>query len=379
VAAVRFLLGRPCGWILLNLPSLRIGIPVSGVERIEGGARAWVHKDAGDDPDVTDGMAVVAEVRLEWGDRPLLSLEGGEGVGRVSRPGLQVPPGEPAINPGPRAAIEANLAAELPPRLGARVRISIPGGQEVAKRTFNPRLGVVGGLSILGTTGVVEPRSEAALVETTRTELSVLRAAGAEAVCLAPGNYGRGVAANLGIPDGSVVATGNFVGPAVDDAARLGFGTILLIAQIGKLLKVSGGSMDTHSAKSDGRLCALGAFAAACGAGASEVREILSANTADEAALAATDRPWGAEALRMAANRAEMSLRGRFGRAVGTDAEIREDRGGSSSIWIGALAFALPDRELARSSGASAALSKLLLQGAKDGDGGERERKAEET
>lgn len=376
VGAVRFLLGRPCGWILLDLPGgRRISIPLSGVERTPEGARAWVHKDGGDDPDVTDGMAVAAEVGLVPSERPLASLEAGEGVGRVVRPGLPAPVGGPAINPGPRAALEANLGRELPPGLGARVRLSIPGGEAVALRTFNPRLGVVGGLSILGTTGIVEPRSEAALIGTIRAELSVLRAGGAEAVCLVPGNYGRAVAVAAGIPDGLAVATGNFVGEAVDAAARLGFRSILLIAQAGKLLKVSGGSLDTHSARSDGRLCALAAHAARAGASPEEVAAILESNTADEASSGAIGRPWGAEALRSACDAAEEAIRGRALRALGRDrrggaAEERPLPTGEAPLpegtaradavpALGTLLFVLPDRELARSGGAGKILAEL--------------------
>ena len=188
----------------------------------------------------------------------------GDGVGTITLPGMKLPVGEAAINPVPRRMIEQAVRQVFPAR-AAEVTVSIPGGEELAKRTFNPRLGVVGGLSVLGTTGVVRPMSEEALKETIRLELSVRKSQGAEEIGLVFGSQGETAAAAL-FPGMQTVQMSNFVGFALDSAAELGFLRVILLGQPGKLVKVSGGSMQTHSQYGDGRRETLIAHLALMGA-----------------------------------------------------------------------------------------------------------------
>ena len=257
-----------------------------------------IRKDAGDDPDVTDGMLVVATVTKGVPSGDLVLIDGGDGVGRVTKPGLDQPVGNAAINRVPRAMIRAavlEVCEELeydPATEGAlQVLISIPGGAEKARKTFNPKLGVEGGLSVLGTSGIVEPMSEQALKDTIAVELrqayELQRAAGVErpAVLLTPGNYGRDFLEGkgwsaLGVP---VVKISNYVGDALDAAVSIGYREVLLAGHIGKLVKVAGNIMNTHSAVADCRLELLAVHGAACGAPETLVRDILEAATTDAA------------------------------------------------------------------------------------------------
>ena len=228
-----------------------------------GGYTCGVIKDGGDDPDITTGSEVCARVRLLAGDGGIRFLAG-DGVGTITLPGMKLPVGEAAINPVPRQMIEQAVRQVFPTR-AAEVTVSIPGGVELAKKTFNPRLGVVGGLSVLGTTGVVHPMSEEALKETIRLELSIRRNQGADAIGLVFGSQGETAAAAL-FPGMQTVQMSNFVGFALDSAAELGFLRVILLGQPGKLVKVSGGSMQTHSQYGDGRRETLIAHLALMGA-----------------------------------------------------------------------------------------------------------------
>jgi cobalt-precorrin-5B (C1)-methyltransferase len=333
VGAVRFMFGRGCDKVALKLPGDKdIVIPVTGCRRTEEGAEAWVTKDAGDDPDVTHGAVIAAEVIIS--DESGITILGGNGVGVVTKPGLLVPPGKAAINPGPMALIRKSLGQELPQGTGARVTISVPRGEELASRTYNPRLGIIGGISILGTTGIVSPMSSGAIIGTIKSELSVLKASGADIVCLVPGNYGRRMAAILGIPDRMIVNISNFAGESLSMVGNLGFEKLILIGQVGKFAKLSAGSFDTHSSSSDGRLEAIAAYAALHGAGSEDVRDILDSSMADEIATRISCTGWGAAALNELVSRIE-----RIARSAA--AGISE---------CACLTFSLPDRELARTA-----------------------------
>ncbi len=207
-------------------------------------ARASVIKDAGDDPDVTNGVEVIVTLHLlPQGE---IRFQAGEGVGVVTKPGLALPPGEPAINPGPRRMIKQVLR-EVFPQQGFEVEISIPGGEELALKTFNPRLGVVGGLSILGTTGIVEPKSLHALKETIRYEIEVaIHELGNSPLCLAPGKIGEEALQQLLGPV-KVVQMSNFLGFALGYARKKGVERVVVGGHPGKLAKVLMGYWDTHS------------------------------------------------------------------------------------------------------------------------------------
>lgn len=351
VAALRFLKGEGCSSVELLLPGgERLAVPVTGCARTENGSEAWVTKNAGDDPDVTHGAVVVSSIELFDSIEGAVCVEGGKGVGVVTKPGLPVAPGNPAINPGPMALIKESLKRELPEGSGIRTVISIPDGEALAKRTYNPRLGIVGGLSILGTTGIVSPMSSEAIVGTIRSELSVLAASGTRMACLVPGNYGRRMAESLGVPDDRTVNVSNFIGESLGIVDELGFETLIVIGQVGKFAKLSAGSLDTHSAKSDGRLEALAAFSALHGAAQGDVRGILDATTADEAASEIAGYDWGRRALHELVERVSAKV---LAKAQG----LRE---------CAALVFALPDRELARTSNLARFIFEICENGGAD-------------
>ncbi|MBR1472146.1 MAG: cobalamin biosynthesis protein CbiD [Lachnospiraceae bacterium] len=243
-----------------------------------------VYKDAGDDADITDGVLVCATVQKCPQE---IRIEGGNGVGRVTRPGLDQPVGEAAINSVPRRMIREQLkeAAEAAGYTGGLVAvISVPEGEEIAKKTFNPRLGIEGGISILGTSGIVEPMSEQALVDTIAVEIRQRAAEGVRHLMLTPGNYGEEfIRVQMGMELEQCVKCSNFVGDALDLAAAEGMASVLLIGHIGKLVKLGSGILNTHSRNADGRMETLAACLLRCGGDADTARQVLVCNTTEEA------------------------------------------------------------------------------------------------
>ena len=229
---------------------------VVDISRSEGVSCAVV-KDSGDDPDVTNGAGIYARVVLR--DDSEIVIKGGEGVGRVTKPGLDQPVGEAAINSVPRRMIAENLREVLDEygmqKSGVQVTISVPEGASLAEKTFNPKLGIVGGISILGTTGIVEPMSDQAIVDTIRTEISVRMAEGESILLAAPGNYGLDfLEEKYGISKDIAVMSSNFVYDTVRIAVEAGFSKMLFAGHIGKLIKVAGGIRNTHSMYGDHRM-----------------------------------------------------------------------------------------------------------------------------
>lgn len=285
-ACYMLLSGRKKTSVKLETPKgITLTLRILDIELSENAVSCAVKKDAGDDPDVTDGALVYARVSLS--DAPGVHIDGGEGVGRVTKPGLDQGVGEAAINSVPRRMIRENIdevTALFDYKGGVDVLIYIPTGEELAKKTFNPRLGIVGGISVLGTTGIVEPMSEAALVETIKTELNQKRALGHETVLLTPGNYGSEfIKTRLSIDPEIAVQTSNFIGDSLDHCRELGFKRALLIGHIGKLVKLAGNMMNTHSKYGDCRMELIAAHAAACGADAELIKRILACVACDEA------------------------------------------------------------------------------------------------
>lgn len=264
--------------------------PVEGIqfERKDGilaSVSCGIRKDSGDDPDITDGVLVKSRVeRILPG---VFLAEGGEGIGRVTKPGLDQPVGAAAINrvPGEMIRRELILAARKAGYDGGlKAVISIPDGEKLAGKTFNPRLGIQGGLSILGTSGRVEPMSEQALLDTIRLEMQVKYAEGHRFLLLSPGNYGLDfLRQEYGIEERDVVKCGNFIGASIDMAAELGYEGLVLAGHIGKLIKVSGGIMNTHSREADCRMELLAAAALKAGLPAEKAREFLNCVTTDDA------------------------------------------------------------------------------------------------
>ncbi len=268
-AAVRVLTGQaPPAEVCVVLPDgEEVALPVACARATEAGAQAAVRKDAGDDPDVTDGALIVVDV--SWSKADAVELEAGEGVGTVTRPGLQVEPGEPAINPVPRRMIRAAVRC-LTDR-GVRLRVSVPGGEELAEKTFNPRLGIVGGISILGTSGRVRPFSCPALRQSLACSLDVAAAAGVRAPVLVPGHVGeRAARRHLGLGELQVIPVSNEWGYMLDRAAQKAFERCALVGHPGKLAKLAEGHWDTHSSRSPGAVPIVLAVAREAGVSAEE-------------------------------------------------------------------------------------------------------------
>lgn len=291
-AAYMLLTGREKTKITIETPK---GIPYTAqilrICRKEREVSCAVEKDGGDDPDITTGALICAKVSLpqEEGREALarVVIDGGFGVGRVTKPGLDQPVGNAAINHVPREMIEREVlqVCQVLDYCGSlAVEISVPEGEHLAERTFNPRLGIVGGISILGTSGVVEPMSTQAILDTIRVELRQQRALGREDVVISPGNYGLDFLKNTYHYDlDKSVKCSNFIGLTIDMAVEEGFKRLLLAGHIGKLIKVAGGIMNTHSREGDCRMELLTAFAVKCGVAAVDADKLLSCVTTEEA------------------------------------------------------------------------------------------------
>lgn len=283
-AAARLLTGE-------TLPAVRIITPAGVAVEAEllqhaageGWAACAVRKDGGDDPDVTDGALIFA--RVERTDTPGIIIDGGEGVGRVTLPGLDQPVGAAAINSTPRRMIGEQMEAVMAKAGytgGLRAVISVPEGEALAKRTFNPRLGIVGGISILGTSGIVKPMSEVALLDSLYLEMDQRRAAGTEDLLLTPGNYGESFAREvLGLNLDRWCMCSNYLGAAIDHAAGAGFRSVLVVGHLGKLIKAAAGCMNTHSKTADARRETLTAHAALAGADGALLRALFDSPTTD--------------------------------------------------------------------------------------------------
>lgn len=284
--------------ILLNLELLDVRSEKDAVS-------CAVQKDAGDDPDTTDGILVCARVektafhsgKARKGSpdeehpaivrSPRILLDGGKGVGRVTKPGLSQKVGEAAINSVPRAMIQKAVeeTADKYHYEGClKITISVPEGEKIAQKTFNPRLGIQGGISILGTTGIVEPMSETALIESIRVEMAQKTAEGMDYLLITPGNYGADyLREHMELPFEKNMKCSNYVGETIDMAVNMGVKGVLFVAHIGKFVKVASGIMNTHSHSADARMETLCANAVRAGGSLECAREILACNTTDEA------------------------------------------------------------------------------------------------
>ena len=244
-----------------------------------------IRKDAGDDPDTTNGILVYATV--EKTKEQGITLDGGIGVGRVTKAGLSQKIGEAAINPVPKSMIlraATEIAEKYDYEGGLKIIIAVPEGVEIGKKTFNPRLGIVGGISILGTSGIVEPMSEAALVQSIRVEMKQHFSQGEEYLLVTPGNYGADyLREHMDLPYEKNIKCSNYVGEMIDMAIDMGVKGILFIAHIGKFVKVAAGIMNTHPHSADARMEVLASNAIRAGAPLECAKEILNASTTDEA------------------------------------------------------------------------------------------------
>ena len=284
-AAYMLLTGKTKTDITVETPSGRIfKAAILDIKRSENSVSCAVRKTAGDDPDITDGALIYSEVSIRESG---FSIDGGKGVGRVTRPGLDQPVGAAAINRVPREMIEKKVrevCSFTGYSGGLKIIISVPEGERLAEKTFNPKLGIAGGISILGTSGIVEPMSERAFIETIRLELRQKRAEGERRTVISPGNYGREfMKKSYGFDLDRSVKCGNFIGLTVDMAKEEGFAELLLVGHIGKLIKVAGGIMNTHSREADCRMEILASLGLLCGADGGTARSILRCALTDEA------------------------------------------------------------------------------------------------
>ena len=270
--------------VIIDTPKgIRLTLQVEDIVRQTGGVSCSVKKDAGDDPDATDGMKISARVeKIKNG----ILIDGGSGVGRVTRAGFSCAVGETAINPVPRKMIEEALlqtAQKYCYEGGFSVVISAENGEEIAKKTFNPRLGIIGGISILGTSGIVEPMSEKALIDTIHVEIDSKLAENSEYLLISPGNYGRDFALErFGFDIDKGIKCSNFIGETIDYAVYKNVKSMLLIGHAGKLSKIAGGIMNTHSRTADCRCEIYAAHAALAGASVECVKQIMGAVTTQE-------------------------------------------------------------------------------------------------
>ena len=296
-AAYMLLTGKLKREISIETPK---GIPYTAklvdISRKERVVCCAVEKDGGDDPDITTGAFIYAKVSFGENDAgtdtgtgkgAVIKIDGGKGVGRVTKPGLDQPVGNAAINHVPREMIEKEVmqVCQLADYKGClQVEISVPDGEMLAQQTFNPRLGIVGGISILGTTGIVEPMSNQAILDTIRVELNQRRVQGFDYVAVSPGNYGLDfMKKTYGYDLDRSVKCSNFIGDTIDMAVELGFKKMLLTGHIGKLIKVAGGIMNTHSKEADCRMELLAAFSVKEGVETEKIRQVLDCVTTEEA------------------------------------------------------------------------------------------------
>lgn len=257
-------------------------VPVASAHVLPDGGCASIIKDAGDDPDITNGVAIAAEVRVNREN--LIRILAGQGVGTVTKPGLSVPVGEPAINPGPLWMIQDAVKSLLHSGHGADVTISIPEGEKLAARTLNPSLGISGGLSVIGTTGIVEPMSEDAFKRSLTPQISVVRALGHNTIVFVPGRIGQNIATQqMQLPPAMVVQTSNFIGYMLENAAQQGIKEVLFVGHLGKIVKVAAGVFHTHNRMADARMETIAAYLGEMGAPVEVIRAVLAATTTEAA------------------------------------------------------------------------------------------------
>lgn len=324
-AAFMLLTGHEIHRIDLMTPKkILLHLEILDIVREEESVSCAVRKDGGDDPDATHGLLVYAKVKTCGGGG--VRIDGGKGVGRITQKGLEQPVGAAAINRVPRQMIgEAvrEICEEQEYSGGMEVEISVPGGEETAKRTFNPRLGIEGGISILGTSGIVVPMSEAALVASIRIEMEMRRANGMEYLLVTPGNYGTDfVRGNTELDVEKSMKCSNYVGETLDMAVELDVKGILFVAHIGKFIKVAGGIMNTHSRNADARAELMAAFAIRAGADLETARTVLETLTTEEAVTILKEKGLLSRTVELVCEKVKKHLQHRCGGAVRTEAVL---------------------------------------------------------
>jgi len=273
---------------ILNLKGESLIIPIKNIEKHGNIAIATVKKFSGEDIDITNGMDIKIEVKLENFDESdnncnAVEITGGEGVGIVTKLGLQVNPGEYAINPKPREMIEKNLISLLNDFEKLNVKISVPNGDEISKKTLNPKLGIIGGISILGTTGIVRPMSNDAYKESLTPQIDVALANNFKNLIFVPGNIGTKYAKMvLNAEEDQIIEVSNFWDYMLDKALEKGVTDITVFGHAGKLVKLAGGIFDTHSKVADARNEILCSYTSMVSKDDELLKKILYSNTTEE-------------------------------------------------------------------------------------------------
>ncbi len=345
-AAYMLLSGEEVRQVSLMTPKgIRLYLDIEEITRHPDCVRCAVKKDAGDDPDVTHGVYVYAEVSRIGGTEVV--LDGGAGIGRVTKKGMEQAIGEAAINKVPRRMIHESVQEQREKfgyMGGLSVIISIPDGVKLASKTFNPRLGIEGGISVLGTSGIVEPMSEKALTDTIFLEMKMLRESGYQWCYLVPGNYGSDfLTETLGYDGELAVKCSNYIGESIDDAVCLGMKGILLIGHVGKLIKLAAGVMNTHSRQADCRMEVFASHAAMAGAAKETVCRIMHCITTTEVIELLRKEGILEETMRTVMEKLEFYLKHRAG----------------ESLQIGAIVFSNEDGILGSTTEAAMILERI--------------------
>jgi len=355
-AAYMLLTGHEKKTIRIETPK---GIPfdaqIEEINREEDKVSCAVRKDGGDDPDVTTGALIFASVTLvseeQTDNKNIIIIDGGLGVGRVTKRGLDQPVGNAAINHVPREMIikEVSEVCGLTDyKGGIRIEISVPEGEKLAEKTFNPKLGIIGGISILGTSGIVEPMSSQALLDTIRVELSVKKAEGYREVAVSPGNYGlEFMKKNYQYDLDKSVKCSNFIGDTIDMAIDVGFEAMLLTGHIGKLIKLAGGMMNTHSKEGDCRMELMAAAGMTAGITRETALAILNAPTTDEGVRILKEAEKLEQTMEIIMDKACFYL----------------NRRGAGKIQIECIMYAKELGELVQSSGAEKLINRIKGMG----------------
>jgi len=262
----------PKGW--------KVRVKVEDIEIKERYAVCSVTKDSGDDPDVTDGIKIFSKVSFREDKK--IEIQGGIGVGKITKEGLSIPVGDWAINPVPRNMIKKEISSIFPQK-GLKVKLWIPEGENIAKKTFNSRLGIIGGISIIGTSGIVEPMSEEAFKESIKLEMKISMQDKRESMIFCFGNYGVNFCKKRGIDENNIIKTSNFIGDILDEAVNFKIKKVLIVGHVGKLIKVAGGIFNTHSKMADSRMEILSAYTALNGGNRYLIKRIMESNTTEEA------------------------------------------------------------------------------------------------
>lgn len=329
-AAEMLITGEKTTCVSLDTPKgIRLNLEVYEPLVEENYAECAIKKDSGDDPDITNGILVFARVSyIPCG----VEITGGKGIGVVTKAGLDQPVGEFAINSVPRKMISSavkEIAEKYDYHEGFRVEISVPNGEEIAKKTYNPRMGIEGGISIIGTSGIVEPMSNSALIDTIRVESKMRRAEGYRNLLLTLGNYSESFVQNtMPFALEKSVKCSNFIGEAIDIALETGFERVLIIGHIGKLVKLGAGIMNTHSAQADGRMDVLVTCGVLAGADIGSLKKIPECATVDAALDILKEGGYMEKTLEILAKRTEYYLNAKVKNEIEIGAVMFSDKHG---------------------------------------------------